>query len=120
MSTGDFTKTVALPPIIKEMAKRLGISRGKETVRTTWTRYIEKTFVEEGIDHQGMMNKLNDYFKELVKRAKRTEEIVGARLTHDGGTSIPPLRLGFQRHRLQVSDYCVADRLEYEYSRALC
>ena len=50
---GDFTKTVALPPIIKEMARRLGISRGKSTVRTTWVRYIEKTIAEAGVDHSG-------------------------------------------------------------------
>ena len=53
VSSGDFTKTVALPPIIKEMARRLGISRGKSTVRTTWVRYIEKTVAEAGVDHSG-------------------------------------------------------------------
>lgn len=99
---GDFTKTVALPPIIKEMAKRLGISRGRETVRTVWVRYIEKTIADAGLDHSGMVDRLNRYFRELVQRAKHTEDIVAARLSHDGGTSIPPARLGFQRHRLQV------------------
>ena len=84
------------------MAKRLGISRGN-TVRTVWVRYIEKTIAEEGLDHSGMVERLNRYFRELVQRAKHTEDIVAARLTHDSGTSIPPARLGFQRHRLQVS-----------------
>lgn len=85
------------------MAKRLGISRGKGTVRTVWVRYIEKTIAEAGFDHSGMVDTLNRKFRELLQRAKHTEDIVASRLTHNGATSIPPARLGFQRQRLQVS-----------------
>ena len=66
-------------------------------------RYIEKTIAEAGLDHGGMVDTLNRYFRELVQRAKITEDIVASRLTFDGGRSIPPARLGFQRQRLQVS-----------------
>ena len=88
------------------MAKRLGISKEKEVLRTTWTRYIEKTIADEGISHTGMVENLNGYFRDLQIRAKRTEDIVSSRLTYeqpDGRKSIPPTRLGFQRQRLQVS-----------------
>ena len=97
------------------MAKRLGISRGRDTVRTVWVRYIEKTIADEGLDHSGMVDTLNRYFRELVQRAKHTEDIVAARPTLDGGTTIPPARLGFQRQRLQVSVACSTEDCHLEY-----
>jgi hypothetical protein len=99
---GDFTKTVAVPPIIKTMARRLGISAGKKTERTTWTRHIEKTITDGGLDPTGMVDTINRSFKDLIFKAAITEDIVAARKTYNNGTSIPPASLGFVRERLQV------------------
>lgn len=110
IAIGDYTKTVALPPIIATMARRLGIMAGMGTAETTWTRHFEKTISENGVDPTGLVETLNRAFKDLIFKAKITEDIVGARKTYNGGTSIPPANLGFQRQRLQVSS-CGSDFL---------
>lgn len=99
---GDFSKTVALPPIIATMARRLGVAAGRDTIETTWTRHIEKTISEGGVNPVGILDALNRSFKDLIFKAKITEEIVGQEKTFNNGTSIPPANLGFQRQRLQV------------------
>lgn len=72
-------------------------------MRTTWVKYIDKVVADAGVDYTGLVNSLNEKFKELIVRANYTESIVSSKLTYNNGTSIPPARLGFQRQRLQVS-----------------
>lgn len=87
------------------------------TINTLWTRHIEKTISEGGVNPAGMMDRLNQSFGDLIFKAKITEEIVGRKKTFNNGTSIPPANLGFQRRRLQVGCpryyICMSRLVEY-------